>query len=74
LNGNISQDPVFIDASNDNFKLQKTSPCLYAGTDIGLTEDYLGNSVPAGGSVDIGAYEYGSIQSTMNESVSVSIS
>jgi len=55
---NLVADPQFVDAANDNFHLQYGSPCIDAGTDVGLTQDYAGNTVPAGWAVDIGAYEY----------------
>ena len=53
-------DPLFTDAANNNFTLQASSPCINAGTSVGLTIDYLGITVPlpAGTNPDIGAYEY----------------
>jgi len=56
----LYEDPVFIDAANDKFSLQSTSPCIDAGVDVSLTTDYAGSTVPAptGGSFDIGAFEY----------------
>jgi len=53
----ITQNPSFVDADYYDFHLQPTSPCIDAGTDVGLTEDYGGNSVPWGTGVDIGAFE-----------------
>jgi hypothetical protein len=53
----ILDSPLFVDASGDDFHLQSGSPCIDAGTDVGLTEDYAGNSVPKGDWPDIGAYE-----------------
>jgi hypothetical protein len=49
------QDPP---AATPDFSLLSTSPCINAGTDVGLTEDYEGNRVPRGRAPDIGAYEY----------------
>jgi len=53
----ITSDPLFIDADNGDFHLQAGSPCINAGTDVGLSEDYEGTSVPQGSAPDIGAYE-----------------
>lgn len=56
----VEANPQFVDATNKNFKLVYTSPCINAGTNVSLTVDYEGNTVPfpAGGIVDVGAYEY----------------
>ncbi len=53
FSGSYSQDV--------DFELQKSSPAIDAGTDVGLTTDYAGN--PISGPPDIGAYEYQSQQS-----------
>lgn len=50
-----NQDPKVIDAANGNFRLNPHSPCVNAGTDISLTEDYEGKKVRH--APDIGAYE-----------------
>jgi len=50
------EDPLMTDPANGDFTLQATSPCINAGVDVGLTEDYEGN--PIVGLPDIGAYEY----------------
>jgi len=52
----FSTSPGFVDAAGHDFHLLSTSPCINAGTDVGLTEDYAGN--PIIGAPDIGAYEY----------------
>jgi len=49
-------DPLFNDASAGNFRLRRDSPCIDAGTDVGLTADFDGNGFR--GAPDIGAYEY----------------
>lgn len=53
---NITSDPLFIGGSPFSFKLQSGSPCIDAGINVGLTEDYEGK--PITGTPDIGAYEY----------------
>jgi hypothetical protein len=55
---NIACDPLFVNASNDDFHLQFNSLCIDNGTDVGLTLDFEGNPVPQGNASDIGAYEY----------------
>jgi hypothetical protein len=52
----INANPLFVSAGS-NFHLQPTSPAINAGTNVGLTSDYAGTSVPKGQSPDIGAYE-----------------
>jgi uncharacterized protein (TIGR02145 family) len=54
--GNITTDPLFVDASIGNFHLQSNSPCINAGINVGLTTDYTGNIIVE--LPDIGAYEY----------------
>jgi len=54
----LCQNPLFIDADDYDFRLQSSSPCIDAGVNVGLTEDYEGNSVPWGTGVDIGAFEF----------------
>ena len=61
----IFTDPLMTDPANDNFKLNPHSPCVNAGTDVSLTEDYEGNAVPQGSAPDIGAYEYGELGETI---------
>ena len=55
------EDPKFVNAGGataEDYKLTATSPCRDTGVNVGLTQDYWGNSVPIGGSPDIGIYEY----------------
>jgi hypothetical protein len=51
-------DPLYIDAANDDFRIQTASPAKDAGTDVGLTHDYDGVKIPKGAGFDIGAIEY----------------
>ena len=48
---NINLDPLFVDETNADFHLQSTSPCIDAGTDVGLPF--------VGAAPDMGCYEYG---------------
>lgn len=47
-------DPLFVSTGVD-YALQPGSPCIDAGTDVGLTTDYAGN--PVDGTPDVGAFE-----------------
>lgn len=57
LNG-MNRDPLFISLANRDFHLQSSSPCIDAGADVGLTQDFDGTSVPQNQIPDIGAFEY----------------
>jgi hypothetical protein len=54
----VKSDPQLVNPANADFHLQPTSPAINAGTNVGLTRDYAGTSVPQGSAPDIGAYEY----------------
>jgi hypothetical protein len=56
--GDVNADPELINTTDSNLKLQIGSPCIDAGTDVSLTQDYDGNEVPRGTAPDIGAFEY----------------
>ncbi len=54
----ISADPLFVSETPDkaaDFRLQPDSPCINAGTDIGLKNDFFGT--PLTNQPDIGIYE-----------------
>jgi hypothetical protein len=53
----LNSDPLYTDKASNDFTLQYNSPCVDTGTDVGLTQDYLGNTVPIRLRVDMGAYE-----------------
>jgi len=55
-NSLILIDNPFI--SSSQAELDPGSPCIDAGTDVGLTEDYKGTSVPQKAAPDIGAHEF----------------
>jgi hypothetical protein len=59
-NGNITNEPVFVDRLNGNFRLQSNSPCINAGDNAYVTgsTDMDGRPRIVGASVDMGAYEY----------------
>lgn len=48
-------DPLFVDATNDNFHLRGGSSCKNTGTDVGLSRDFADRSLS--GIPDIGAHE-----------------
>ncbi len=57
--GNISGDPLFVNASSGDYHLQETSPCIDAGTATNAPAvDFEGTSRPQGDGYDIGLFEY----------------
>ena len=62
IDGNISQDPLFVDVSTDDYHLQTGSPCINAG-DTGIVPapgetDFDGELRMYATRIDIGADEY----------------
>ena len=57
--GNISEDPRFVDAASGDFRLREGSPCIDAGTNAGVRGalDSDCRSRIINGAVDMGAYE-----------------
>ncbi|HNY76794.1 MAG: right-handed parallel beta-helix repeat-containing protein [Sedimentisphaerales bacterium] len=58
----LAADPGFVDAAGADFHLRTSSVAVDAGLDVGMTEDFDHNPVPAGRAVDIGAYEFISVE------------
>jgi hypothetical protein len=54
----ITSDPVFVNSTTYDFRLQSNSPCINVGRNMGLTRDFNGAGVPQGGTPEIGAHEY----------------
>jgi parallel beta-helix repeat protein len=56
---NLTSDPLFVNAAAGDFRLTSSSAAIDAGTDVGIYTDIDGSARPAGGAIDIGAYEAG---------------
>ena len=57
--GNIDDNPLFVDASNGNLHLTLGSPCVDSGMFDGAPDHDLDNNLrPVGNEYDIGAYEF----------------
>ena len=56
--GSMTNDPVLIDFTGANFRLQTNSPCINAGVGNAGSSDLDGRSRVVGGRIDIGAYEF----------------
>jgi hypothetical protein len=67
----ISSDPLFVSTVTPDFRLQSTSLAINAGTDVSLTQDYLGTVVPKGAAQDMGAYEYDATAPTLSQTTAV---
>jgi hypothetical protein len=64
----ISNQPVFVDAARGDYHLNTNSPCINSGDNSSAsnTTDLDGNARVAGGTVDMGAYEFQSPQSIVS--------
>jgi len=58
--GNLNDNPLFVDSSNANFHLQAGSPAINSGTSVsGVTTDLEGIIArPSGAGFDMGAFEF----------------
>ena len=62
--GNIVADPLFVDSANGNYRLEADSPCIDAGAagDLDLPFDLDGNPRVKGRAIDMGCYEFQTVQ------------
>ena len=59
ISNNLTSDPMFVNASANDFRLQSTSPAIDAGVTLSaVPTDFNGIARPQGSRYDIGAYEY----------------
>lgn len=75
ITGTISADPLMLDPGNYNFRLQASSPCKDTAINKGapgVDRDGVPRPLPAGGTVDMGAFEWGSYYRFSQASMSVS--
>ena len=56
--GEEVSNPLFVNVSGGNYRLQSSSPAINSGMTIGYSTDFEGSLVPQGGLPDVGAYEY----------------
>ena len=65
ITDNISDNPLFVDESAEDYHLQNNSVCINAGSSPLATQDFEGNTIPYPNSLpDIGIYEYQGVNST----------
>jgi len=59
----IHQDPLFVDWPSDNYHLERESPCVDAGIDAGVNDDFDRQSRPQGDGPDMGFDEVAPVMS-----------
>jgi hypothetical protein len=53
----LNNDPLLVDPPGGDYSVHEESPVIDAGKNLGILVDFGGNTVPNGGSTDIGLYE-----------------
>lgn len=56
--GDLSLDPRFVNPAEADFRLAPDSPCIDAGTAVGVAVDAVGRDRPFGPAPDLGAFEH----------------
>ncbi len=65
-NNVLSVDPQFADASNGDYTLTKTSPCVDAAANLGIAADLVGTPRPTRNGYDMGCYEESQVARVRN--------
>ena len=68
---NIQKDPLLTTSDSLYYFLLQDSPCIDAGIDVGLTNDFYGNMISFGNAPDIGIQEYSSTTGIPNDSETI---
>lgn len=75
ISGASTVDPLFTDASNNDFTLSASSPAIDSGENsripTGIVSDLLGKNRIHNGTVDMGAYEFGASPLSVDDSFKI---